>query len=89
MSDRSHSVGIHNSPGYSESMLLFLFSMLTIKFLTTSISSGLLAAVNNVMLARASLLMIGDPSSAIRVPFCSRNRRKHAAAILLLPSVNA
>jgi phosphoglycerol transferase MdoB-like AlkP superfamily enzyme len=68
---------------------LFLFSILTIKFLTTSISSGLLAVVKNVIRARASLPIMAVPSFLAIALFVSRNRRKQAAAILLLPSEKA
>ena len=56
--------------------------------LTVSISSLLLAATSSVRLARASLLMIGRPSSRSSKLFLSRNRRKQAAAIRLFPSIN-
>ncbi|MFT7381410.1 MAG: hypothetical protein ACI9Z3_001295 [Roseivirga sp.] len=72
-----------------ESLYLFLFNILTISFLTTSISSGLLAAAKSVRLANASLLIIVVPSSLDNTLLRSRNNRKQAAAILLLPSVNA
>jgi len=74
---------------YSKFYFLFLFRMLTIRFLTTIISSGLLAAAKRVILANASLLIIIVPSLFESALLFSRNNRKHAAAILLFPSVNA
>lgn len=48
---------------------MFLFRILTISFLTTSISSGLLVATKSVILASASLLTTGIPSLSFNKPF--------------------
>jgi hypothetical protein len=64
-------------------------SMLKVNFLTTFIASSLLQAAMSVGLAKASLLIIVEPSFFDSQSLFSRNNRKQAPAILLLPSTNA
>ena len=47
------------------------------------------AAAGKVRLASASLLMMGFPFSENNKRFRSKNSKKHAAAMRLLPSMNA
>lgn len=60
-----------------------------VSFFTVSISSGLLAATNNVKVANASLLMVGIFAALYSKLFLSKKSRKQAAAIRLLPSTKA
>ena len=69
--------------------LLFRFKILTMSCFIVAISSLLLVATNKVRDANASLLIIAFAFRVKSNLFFSKNNRKQAAAMRLLPSTKA